>query len=413
LDNLTHSLVGLLAAEVVVRVRERRQPPLAGWTRSAIYVASIVGNNLPDLDLSYSRISGKAFGYLLHHRGYTHTVPAAVVFALLTMAAALWLAKRRTEPLARSDGWLLFGVALVSPLLHITLDFANNYGVHPFWPVYDGWFYGDSFFILEPSFWLVIIAPLAFSQRSKAFRVLLWLVLGAALAALWYRPFVPRAIAVGLSASTLVLLALARRMSPSSRLMLSLSCFAGLVLAFVLGSRLAKAAASEQARAAFPSAQELDIVATPTPANPFCWGVILVEREGADYLVRLGKVATLPALLTVDACPDDRNAQPTAPLSPLHVGSGARVRLTAEYRAPLGELGDLARERCEVRALLRFARVPYATSLAADRTRVVGDLRYDRNPGLDFADVRLSPVQGGCPPYVPPWLPPRTDLLGP
>jgi inner membrane protein len=74
LDNLTHSLVGLLAAEAVIRVRERSRP-LADWSRSAVYVISIVGNNLPDLDFSYSRISGKTFGYLLQHRGYTHTVP--------------------------------------------------------------------------------------------------------------------------------------------------------------------------------------------------------------------------------------------------------------------------------------------------------------------------------------------------
>ena len=156
MDNLTHSLVGLLAAEAVVRLRERYGPLRAG-TQSAIYVLSIVGNNLPDLDFSYSRISGKTFGYLLQHRGYTHTLPAAVLFALLLIAGAFAWAKRRREAFGRADGLLLCAVALASPLLHIAMDYANNYGVHPFWPFYDGWLYGDSFFILEPSFWLVIM----------------------------------------------------------------------------------------------------------------------------------------------------------------------------------------------------------------------------------------------------------------
>ena len=414
MDNLTHSLVGLLAAEAVIRVRERKaEPALAPWTRAVIYVVSIVGNNLPDLDLSYSRISGKPFGYILQHRGYTHTVPAAMVFAALTMSVVFWLSKRREQPISRADGWLLAAVALASPLLHIAMDFANNYGVHPFWPVYDGWFYGDSFFILEPSFWLVIIAPLGFSQRSRAFRMVLWLVLAVALVALWYRPFVPRANAVALTVLSLLLLFAARTMSPRARLLLSAGCFALLAGSFVLGSRLAKATVSARARTAFPNAEELDIVATPTPANPFCWSVILVEREGAEYVVRLGKAATFPALLDVDACPADRDAQPTAPLVALDVRSENRLRLQAEYRVKTDELRTLARQRCEVRALLRFARVPYLTSLAADQTRIVGDVRYDRNPGLDFSDVRLPAIQGGCPPYVPPWLPPRGELLAP
>jgi inner membrane protein len=414
LDNLTHSLVGLLAAEGVVRLRERRgQRPLDAWSRSAIYLISVIGNNLPDLDFSYSRISGRTFGYLLQHRGYTHTVPAALLFALLMWGLTFVLAKRRAQVILRNDWWLFAAVALGSPLLHIAMDFGNNYGVHPLWPVYNGWFYGDAFFILEPSFWLVIIAPLAFSLRSRAIRVALWVTLAAATGALWYRPFVPRAHAVGFSVLTLGLLLLARKMPPSGRLLLSLGSFLLLVLAFVIGSRLAKGIVAERARTLFPGATTLDIVATPMPSNPFCWSVILVDRQAGRYWVRLGRVATFPAWLDADSCPYDRGANPTTPLAPLAVRDGNRLRLTDEYSAGVADLAELNRDRCEVRALLRFARVPYFTPLAPDRTRVVGDVRYDRHPDLDFADFRLPTTQGECPPHVPPWLPPRTDLLAP
>jgi hypothetical protein len=43
-------------------------------------------------------------------------------------------------------------------------------------------------------------------------------------------------------------------------------------------------------------------------------------------------------------------------------------------------------------------------------TRVAGDLRYDRAPGLDFSDLVLG-APNGCPRFVPGWTPPRAALL--
>ena len=410
MDNLTHSLVGLLCAEVVVRVCERRRP-LADGTRTAIYVFAIVGNNLPDLDFGYARISGKVFGYLLQHRGYTHTLVAAFGFALSMLGLlALW-AKRRRRAVPREDWGMLAGVALVSPLLHLAMDFANNYGVHPFWPLYNGWFYGDSFFILEPSFWLVLIAPLSLSYRSKSLRAALWLVLAVAIGALWYRPFVPRGHALVLTFLTLALLLFAHNRSSALRLVLAASGFALVVLAFVTGSRSAKAIVRERALAAFPTASTLDVVVTPMPANPFCWSAILVQEEAGQYLVRLGRVATWPAWLDVHSCPYDRDATPTAPLSPLPDRADPRLSLNAEYRVPLAELRALARDRCEASAFFRFARVPYVTNADSDGSRVLGDLRYDRSRALDFSDIRLTRAAGRCPEHVPPWRFPRFDVL--
>ncbi len=412
LENLTHALVGLLCAEGAVRVRERTGP-MSGWVRTAVYGVAIVGNNLPDLDFSYAQISGKRFGYLLQHRGYTHTVPAALGFALLTLLLLLAHAKWRHKTVPQGDWWLLTGLALISPLLHIAMDFANNYGVHPFWPAYSGWLYGDSFFILEPSFWLAVVAPLSFSYRSRVVRAGLGLILAVGLGALWYRPLVPRGNAVVLALLTLVLLMLARRQSPFARLLMACTAFLVAAGSFVCGSRLAKGIVRERAQLAFPAARTLDIVVTPMPANPLCWNVLLVQVDGQDYAVELGRAAVLPAWLSADACPYDRAAKPTAPLRATQVAPTSSLILSAEYRAPLAELRAVARDRCEARALLRFARVPYLGNREADGSRVIGDLRYDRVPGLDFSDVRLdrTPLANSCPQYVPAWLPPRQDLL--
>jgi hypothetical protein len=137
----------------------------------------------------------------------------------------------------------------------------------------------------------------------------------------------------------------------------------------------------------------------------------LVQREGERYWVRLGRAATFPAWLDVDACPYDRGADPTTPLEAIDVSDGNRLRLTDEYRGSTTELAELARDRCEASALLRFARVPYVTPRAANGTRIIGDVRYDRHRDLDFADFRLPARATECPKFVPPWLPPRTDLL--
>jgi inner membrane protein len=112
-ENLTHSLVGLLCAEVAVRLRDRRRE-VAAWPRAGAYAIAIIANNAPDIDFTYAGISGKRFGYLLQHRGYTHTLPAALGFALL-MLGVLWaLGKWRKKSVRSEDWWLLAGLALLS-----------------------------------------------------------------------------------------------------------------------------------------------------------------------------------------------------------------------------------------------------------------------------------------------------------
>lgn len=184
---------------------------------------------------------------------------------------------------------------------------------------------------------------------------------------------------------------------------------------FVLGSRLAKVLVCERAHSEFPAALTLDIVATPMPANPPCWSVLLAQKDDRQYFVRLGRAAIAPSWLAVEDCPYDRAAQPTAPLRAIHGAPDLRLVLSQEYRVSPAELQAVGRERCAARALLRFARVPYLSDPQADGSRVIGDLRYDRNPSLDFSDVRLGRKYAGepdgCPEYVPPWLPPRSDVL--
>jgi inner membrane protein len=126
----------------------------AGLNRkTALATATLtLGAEAADLDV-LSRFGGSAFG-LNHHRGFTHSffgVPlvAAVVVGFVYV---LWrLRGRKTQNPNLPPRWgLLFGYACLAGLSHILLDFTNNYGVRPFWPVSERWVSWDIVFIVEP-----------------------------------------------------------------------------------------------------------------------------------------------------------------------------------------------------------------------------------------------------------------------
>jgi inner membrane protein len=175
MDNVTHALAGLLLAESAGRLRARRARPSEAEPpprlRAVAAIASMVAANLPDADLFYTGAGADRLAYMLHHRGYTHTVVLALLGAALVWGAA-WGAVRWRAPTApaRGDaGWLL-GLLVASTLSHLVLDWTNSYGVHPFWPVDTRWRYGDAVFIVEPWLWVVSVPALvaATTRRRRA-----------------------------------------------------------------------------------------------------------------------------------------------------------------------------------------------------------------------------------------------------
>src|SRR5215208_3806299 len=209
MDNVTHSLAGLLLAEAAVRLRARRTgaKPSARF-RAVAVISSLIAANLPDADLLYTGVGGDRLAYMLHHRGYTHTVVIAILGVALLWGAALlaWRWRAGVAPDREDAHWLL-GLLLVSTLSHLGLDWTNSYGVHPFWPFDNRWRYGDAMFIVEPWFWVMAVPTLVAASTSRVARGLLSLVLAIALARVW-RPGARVAVAVaGWVAVTLVMMA--------------------------------------------------------------------------------------------------------------------------------------------------------------------------------------------------------------
>jgi inner membrane protein len=166
MDNVTHALAGCLVAAAAVQSTERRDGALSPAFRWGAYTLGVVTAELPDADLFYSGAwtgMGK-LGYLLHHRGHTHTVLFAIASALVVWGLALAL--RRDLRAARPARVLLM-LSLIGSLSHVALDYTNSYGVHPWWPVDNRWVYGDAVFIIEPWFWIIALAPLFFISAQE------------------------------------------------------------------------------------------------------------------------------------------------------------------------------------------------------------------------------------------------------
>jgi len=161
-DNLTHSLAGIVTAEAIVQLRARTGAAIDPRWHRASWLVSVAAHNAPDLDFVYAWITEGKLGYLLHHRGHTHTLALAPLMAALAYAAVYAWA-RRDRAWDRAEHRWAIAIAALGPIGHLLLDLSNNYGVHPLWPIDDHWVAGDTIFIVEPLFWAVTIPPVLFA----------------------------------------------------------------------------------------------------------------------------------------------------------------------------------------------------------------------------------------------------------
>lgn len=409
MDNVTHSLAGLLLAESAVRLRARRAHAEPTPRFSAVAaIASVIAANLPDADLLYTGIGGRRLRYMLYHRGYSHTVVMAIAGAALLWALTVVVWRWRGHEQMETDDrrWLL-GLLLVSTLSHLVLDWTNSYGLHPFWPTDDRWRYGDAMFIIEPWLWIVSVPALIAASGSRVMRSLLSMVLLAVLVLAWRVDLVSRDAASALTLGAVVFVALAHAFRPSARVAVAVAGWLAVTLVMAAGAASARRSVLRATIRADPIADVLDVVVSPLPANAVCMSVITVERSGPTYRAATARVSSVPSVIDAARCGGRAGYSLGAPTRV----STAAVRWDGEWSAPAGELAALARASCPALAALRFIRVPIWRA-APDSIVLLGDLRYSGGSGSGFTDVRVPRRSAICPADVPPWTPPRSDLLG-
>ena len=412
MDNIAHAIAGCLLAAATVSLVERRSNLGTPNVRRAATLVGVIAAELPDADLLYAgpMMDMGKLGYLLHHRGHTHTVLFAIASAFLLWGAAVAVHRGLRAPTLR---WPLLGLALAGTLSHIALDFTNSYGVHPFWPVVNRWFYGDAMFIIEPWFWVAALPPLLLFARSTAARMAYGLALGAILLAAWLVTMVGRDVALALSIGTAAWFVAVRATPAKRRIAL------GFVAWLVVETAFFTSAAAARAEVHSAVSHTLhDVVLTPEIGNPLCFRALVVRTDGGRYSpavpdhsvrysVRSMTVAPFPSVRDASACGAPSALGGTIP--PAAYTSSRSIRFGSEWTAPLQELVALAAMNCEIAAALQFMRVPVWTRMPNGAIEL-SDLRYSEG-GNGFASIVSQGRPAVCPRNVPGWDAPRSDVL--
>lgn len=410
MDNLSHSVVGLAAGELIHRCLQAEPEQESNRARRRLLLVSCwIASNFPDLDLVLTPLLPAPLGYLLHHRGHTHTLLYAIPQALAVWGL-IWLLWPRARRLLRHSPTARVGLALSIAggfILHMLMDSLNSYGIHPFHPFDSNWYFGDMVFILEPWFWIVFGIPMAMTVKRR------WLA--AAFAAMLIGLPVYFTLQNYLSWGSMAALGLAAFLLAVIQRHSLISGASGkvpLLAAFLIGigftgvqgfaSSHARQFIQADAKMKDEAASMLDVSLTPFPGNPLCWTFVSIESievEGS-YRLRRGLLSLAPSLMPVSACPEKFLERPWL------AGSSPRMAVVLEERGSLKTLRALKANNCHFEAWLRFARLP----LLRDNT--ASDLRFSSSPRGNFTTMEMDDFkEKACSSHVPRWNFPRSDLL--
>ncbi len=152
MDPVTHAATGLVGAQLA-----RRHLPGVKWLTPFCVAAAMA----PAIDLAL--VNGDPVAYLLTHRGITHSVILAPLYAALL--ATCFKALQRQAPWPR-----LWATALGLLLVHDWLDVVTAFGTQMLAPFRDTRFSLDAMYIVDPVFLasLLLLALFGRLARPKA-----------------------------------------------------------------------------------------------------------------------------------------------------------------------------------------------------------------------------------------------------
>lgn len=387
MDNLTHSLIGIVAAEAFTK--KKVDPP----PRLPVYVASILASNLPDLDFLWGGNLPPPLGTLLYHRGYTHIFLFCIPLALVAFTLVYFFLKNQI----RHHKMLIFLVGLLGLVLHVAADSLNAYGVHPYYPFNNNWYYGDAVFIIEPLLWSIMgvyFFSLIKNIKLKSGLLLFLAIIPTIAFFMGYLKVYSIALIFALGA---IMLALYKKFE-KQKLFICIFAVIAISSFLIVNSRFIK----HQIRVALEPlhTKVYDVVVLPYPSNPFCYYFLTIESDGQQYITRAGYVSKF---LDLNQCPQRLY---NFVLSPSQAQSTHLIHFIGEYRHSLDVIKKRKNENCSFETWLRFARVPVVLN---DRAY---DLRFSRIGNYGFSEIFLqSEPQLICKGYVPSWNYPRADLL--
>jgi hypothetical protein len=104
-------------------------------------------------------------GFLVHHRGITHSLAGFAVLAAALAALLAWIGRPRGHA---SRAGPLAAVAGAGLLSHLALDWINTYGIRPWLPFSEARYYLDAIYIVDPILWAIFGAAVVLGHRVGA-----------------------------------------------------------------------------------------------------------------------------------------------------------------------------------------------------------------------------------------------------
>jgi len=363
MDTLTHALSGALLARAICVRQPALVPappptaPAAGrisapWDGRAgalapwqAVVVGAVAAAFPDIDVVVGWAGEMA--YLRHHRGVTHSLLLAPLWAwLLAWTMSPWFAPTRAQP----GGWKsLYVIALGAIVIHIAGDWITQFGTMLLAPLSDARFGLGAMFIIDLVFSGVLLA-------------------GLVGAAVWPRRRWPAVFGLALACGWVALAWDARGD------------------AIEQGRRYAQRA----------GLTAVEVEAMPRPASPFNWTVAVFDGE-RYHVAHLNTRRTEPLVAMAD---DHLIRRFSAPYLP-----AAQAEWRVVPRFGLGAESAWVREAWQHEALATyrwFATAPVLVKAlertngdgSVERCAVFGDLRFGF-PGREEAPFRYGVCLNG------------------
>lgn len=362
MENLSHALVTLAASKVCDSyIRPSDSEREQAQRKNLLTWSAVLAGNFPDLDILFTKLLPPPLGYLLHHRGVTHTFVALLPQMLLLALILLALNRNWRQLVFRcAHARLSFVITLcLGFLLHLFLDWLNLYGIHPFYPFRADWFYADLVFIVEPTFWVLFVTPLALYAKRTWIRAFSLAPLWMFLAFFTYKSYLSGPSAAFLVVLTLAMLAYTKLFKASLIGLLKLS-LASMAL-YLGGLYAAKQAAMQAPSLASSSTRKLvDVALSSLPAYPLCWSYTSIEKESANdrVVVRRGVINIVEKFWPALSCPKAFSFEGPVEKS---------------YSREL--FRQWFEKDCHFKEWLRFARIPYLD----EKTATALDFRFSRS----------------------------------
>ncbi|MBN9657511.1 MAG: metal-dependent hydrolase [Acidobacteria bacterium] len=142
MDNLTHSLTGVLLA----RAGLNRLVPRAT-------ILAVIAANLPDLDI-VTGLRG-SLCYLANHRGFSHALFWLPLVALAPLP--IWWLMARRKGVQPVDWLKAYAVSAAALLSHLLLDWMNVYGIRLKLPFSGEWLHLDLLNIIDVWVWAILL----------------------------------------------------------------------------------------------------------------------------------------------------------------------------------------------------------------------------------------------------------------